>query len=221
MIIFKGQLRILFHKHMNYKSLAAAILIMVTSLSSCGLPEDPAKWSDKQLEKWAQNSEWFNALPAKPASITDKREMATQIWLNPESWKVAFEFLSTHKLEDLEDGKIFLTQDQKTFANVQTYVPRESGKFERHCKYIDLQYVFEGAEDHQVSKLENLVDEVLPYSEERDVALCNSSKDFQTIRVDKTCFGLYFPADAHNPNLQIGGMEKVRKVVVKIPYVNR
>ena len=167
------------------------------------------------------NSEWFNALPAKPASITDKREMATQIWLNPESWKVAFEFLSTHKLEDLEDGKIFLTPDQKTFANVQTYVPRESGKFERHCKYIDLQYVFEGAEDHQVSKLENLVDEVLPYSEERDVALCNSSKDFQTIRVDKTCFGLYFPADAHNPNLQIGGMEKVRKVVVKIPYVNR
>ena len=112
MIIFKGQLRILFHKHMNYKSLAAAILIMVTSLTNCGLPEDPAKWSDKQLEKWAQNSEWFNALPAKPASITDKREMATQIWLNPESWKVAFEFLSTHKLEDLQDGKIFLTRQQ-------------------------------------------------------------------------------------------------------------
>ena len=53
-----------------------------------------------------------------------------------------------------------------------------------------------------------------PYDEARDVA--NYSGDGKIYDVPAGTFMIFFPADAHRPNISPGGNQVVKKIVIKI-----
>ena len=94
---------------------------------------------------------------------------------------------------------------------------REVARYESHRETIDLQYTIEGAEGI----------EVVPTALLRAEGDYDATKDFQfhvtpeigEARVDNVQgrFCILYPQDAHMPQLRVGDLEQVRKLVVKIP----
>jgi YhcH/YjgK/YiaL family protein len=122
--------------------------------------------------------------------------------------------LQTDELLRAEPGRIEL-QGADVFASPQGYVtkPREQGKWEAHRKYIDIQYIVEGPEVMGCAPVGNLqVTE--PYNAEKDVMFLTGKGDFFT--VSDGMFAIFFPHDAHMPQLTAGVPAPVRKIVIKV-----
>ena len=131
-------------------------------------------------------------------------------------FKEAFELIVNKKYEktpgryELGNGLFYLVQSYET-------KPVSEGKFEAHRKFIDLQYIASGKERHDVAGIFSLTvrDD---YNAEKDIIFYNNGKCSNLI-LDAGFFAIYFPEDAHMPNLRIGeNPEAVTKIVVKIPY---
>ncbi len=123
---------------------------------------------------------------------------------------LALEFAQTPR----EPGRYELDGD-KVFALVQSYQskPRAEGKWEAHCKYIDVQYIASGAERigwTHVSRL-TLTE---PYDETKDIAFYKGTGDFVTVPAGS--FAILFPEDAHMPGIAVDTPSPVTKVVVKV-----
>lgn len=58
---------------------------------------------------------------------------------------VVADFLARTDLNTLAPGRIDLWEG--VWVNVNRYVPAESGKWEAHRRYVDLQYVLTGSEE--------------------------------------------------------------------------
>lgn len=69
-----------------------------------------------------------------------------QIKKNPEQWRRAVEFLKENDLMKLAEGRHEVTGDG-VYANVQTYLTKDTAPFENHRRYIDVQCV--GGHIHQ------------------------------------------------------------------------
>jgi YhcH/YjgK/YiaL family protein len=97
----------------------------------------------------------------------------------------------------------------------QTKVPGEC-RFEAHRRYLDIQYVVEGAEAmgwHPMAEL--AVAEA--YSAERDVAFFHPPAQPQRVIVPAGYFTVFYPEDAHAPCQRIGSESVfVRKIVMKV-----
>jgi YhcH/YjgK/YiaL family protein len=100
------------------------------------------------------------------------------------------------------------------YALVQEYNTKlkEQGKWEAHQRYIDLQYVVQGAEGFGYANIHHL------QQGEYDI-----SKDFLPLQgeggiiiVKSGSFILLMPEDAHMPCMAIGEPAPVRKIVLKI-----
>jgi len=129
--------------------------------------------------------------------------------------KEAFELISCKKFEnlpgryELENGLYYLVQSYET-------KPLSEGRFEAHRKYIDLQYIAYGKERHDAACICDLTQQD-EYNSEKDIIFYNGSGS--TLIINEGFFAVYFPQDAHMPNLRVGGSpEKVTKIVIKIPY---
>ena len=125
----------------------------------------------------------------------------------------AFEYLQTLDA-GCPNGRYELDGD-KVFALVQSYQskPRAEGKWEAHCKYIDVQYIASGAERigwTHVSRL-TLTE---PYDETKDIAFYKGTGDFVTVPAGS--FAILFPEDAHMPGIAVDTPSPVTKVVVKV-----
>jgi len=94
---------------------------------------------------------------------------------------------------------------------------REEARYESHRDTIDLQYTIKGAEGIEVT----------PTSLLKPEGDYDAGKDFQfygdpsvsEARIDNVegRFTILFPQDAHMPQLRVGDIPNVRKLVVKIP----
>ncbi|NJD03521.1 MAG: DUF386 domain-containing protein [Ruminiclostridium sp.] len=91
--------------------------------------------------------------------------------------------------------------------------PVVEGKWEAHRKYIDVQYMEEGAELLGYSLLSNL-EVIREYNAEDDYALLKGKGDMITL--NSGTFAILYPADAHMPGMELGAPKPVIKVVVKI-----
>lgn len=128
----------------------------------------------------------------------------------------AFLYLAETFDPALPDGRVDVQGDD-VFALIQGYPtrPPEKCRLEAHRRYIDIQYVFEGAEDMAWAPLEGLaVSE--PYSDERDVAFFHNPPSLTRLHVPAGSFAVFHPQDAHAPGLQHPGFATVRKVVMKV-----
>ena len=131
------------------------------------------------------------------------------------NFKEAFEFVTGNQFEKTAPGRYPLKGEM--YYMVQNYEtkPESEGFFETHRKFIDLQYVISGKECHGYAH-SSLMKERDPYNEEKDMTVYDGKGS--SLILEKGFFVIYFPEDAHMPNIKTGNSpEKMIKVVVKIP----
>jgi len=102
-------------------------------------------------------------------------------------------------------------------AMVQSYPtePADKKKFETHRRYIDIQYVFAGAEILGFADRERLTP-TTEYDAERDLIFYAAPAIATASVLQAGEFVIYFPEDAHRGGCEAGKSEVVRKVVLKI-----
>lgn len=183
---------------------------------ACIKKQNVMSWSDEQVNNWFNKSEWVE-LKMQPDSTIKKRMFIEQNLLNPQAWQAALTFLKEKDLQTLELGRYEL--DGGAFATVSEYVTKDidTAYFEVHHKYIDIQYVPVGKEYIGLTSMENIDSITQPYDTDKDIEFFKKIDD-NLLLADSSKYFVFFPSDGHKPCIKVNENEKVRKVVVKIPY---
>ena len=138
----------------------------------------------------------------------------------------------SHYFEGLEDIGKFLSSlgpdapegrhelaGEDVFAVISRYEtrPRNECRPEAHRKYVDIQFLIQGSEVIERFPLQAL-SIAEPHDEENDVAFFKRPEDAGTrVVLSDKVFAVFFPHDAHMPQVQDGPTpEGAIKVVVKI-----
>ena len=115
---------------------------------------------------------------------------------------------------DIECKKYILNDN--VYANIEEYQTKESGFFEAHKKYIDIQLLLKGEEIIEYTPLENLKIKE-NYDSLKDIAFYyDGTLPVIKLKMQPNFFTVLYPTDAHKPQLKISDAQKVKKVVVKI-----
>ena len=103
---------------------------------------------------------------------------------------------------------------ENLYAMVQQYntKPKEAGVWEAHRRYIDLQYVIQGAEKIGYANLSRLTQG--EYDANRDFLPLYGEGEFLTLKNGD--FVILMPEDAHMPGIAIDALLPVKKIVIKI-----
>jgi YhcH/YjgK/YiaL family protein len=128
---------------------------------------------------------------------------------------MAFDYLRKTELEKVEPG----TQEidgRKVYVMVQRYEtkPMEKGRWEAHRKYIDVQYVHQGAERFGYANLLEL--KPGNYDEAKDFLSLEGKEKGDFFLVRQGTFVILFPQDGHMPGMAVSTPQPVKKFVVKV-----
>jgi len=129
----------------------------------------------------------------------------------------ALAFLKKHEgaLPALASGSYDINSSG-AFASISEYEskPESEGFLEYHRNFIDIQVVVVGREQIGIAQKDNCRDQ--GYLEEKDLGKLDGIANF--IVMDITNFAIFFPQDAHMPQISCSDKRgKVKKVVFKIP----
>lgn len=151
--------------------------------------------------------------------IFDSLEQASRYTRLHPLFKQAFEFLCDPGIQNLPSGKVELDAEGRIWANVQSYrtQPVESGRYETHRKYIDIQSLLAGEEVIVYTPCESSLRVLVPYSAAQDIAFQAAAPGIP-VHLRPGVFALLFPGEPHMPgrSLCVDAPADVRKVVVKI-----
>ena len=152
----------------------------------------------------------------KPHETINKAEFARQYQLNKTYWDKAFAFLNNNKLDTMAVGRYAIDGDN-VYAMITENPTKDqdSTKWESHQNYIDLQCVIKGEEKIGVANISNLV-VTMQYDAGKD--LINYSGEGKFYNAKPGTFFLFFPQDAHRPNVTANGNKPDKKIVIKIRY---
>ena len=125
-----------------------------------------------------------------------------------------FDFLKKSDLINLASGKYQIDGDT-IFGSVNEYETKDfnEGKYEAHKKYIDIQYIVKGEERLFFAPISE-TQQLTPYNAEKDIEFLTASGNYIVAPVGT--FVIFFPTDAHMPNISSNKKEVVKKVVVKV-----
>jgi YhcH/YjgK/YiaL family protein len=128
-------------------------------------------------------------------------------------FKSAFEYIGALDIRTIPVGRHEI-DGANMYALVQEYNTKlkDEGKWEAHRRYIDLQYVVQGAEGIGYANLHHL--QQGEYDESKDFLPLFGDGDQIILR--SGYFVLLFPEDAHMPGLAVGEPAFARKIVLKI-----
>ncbi|MCR8556639.1 YhcH/YjgK/YiaL family protein [Mucilaginibacter sp. BJC16-A38] len=171
-------------------------------------------WTESTATAWLSKKEWKNGLKLDVHSSVNKVVFAEQYHKNQAMWDKAFAFLRDSDLTKLKPGK-YPIDGTNVYAAI-TEAPSkefENSAWESHRKYIDLQYVIKGQETIGVAPVSKAT-VTKPYNEASDNANYNVEGQYY-IAMPGTFF-LFFPGDAHRPNIKVAGYDVVKKIVIKI-----
>jgi len=163
------------------------------------------------------NKSWPCGWEVSPAASVDKAQLDAHFAAHPERWTRTFEFLKKADLKSLELGEHEILGSE-AYAIVSEYMPKEPEmcKFEAHRKYIDLQYIIEGAEMMGTVAPDSL-QVTIPYT--ADIEFYGTDEEGATYEIaNQDNFFIFFPNQPHRPSMNFDGASKVKKVVVKIEY---
>jgi len=126
----------------------------------------------------------------------------------------ALDYLRKTDFSALAPGRYELDGD-KLYALVQQYdsKPREQGRLEAHRRYIDVQYVAEGAERMGYGNVDDLK-VVTEYDGTKDALFLQGESDFVVMHAGS--FAVFWPQDAHMPGIALQAPQRVKKVVLKV-----
>lgn len=132
-----------------------------------------------------------------------------------EKFRAAYKWLAETDIAALSPGSYPILADQ-VIANVQEYttILPETGSFETHEKFFDIQYVVSGKEQFGVCKRDGLV--VKTRDEANDLIFYEEPKLCGTVLLEEGDLIIVSPEDAHKPRCQADGPCEVKKVVVKV-----
>ena len=200
------------------KIFVSALFFAVSLFLLTAVAQDTTGWTKKKAKKWFKKKEWLGGLELKPSETVDVLEFARQYNANKEYWDKAFAYLKNTDLNTLAKGKYPIDGDN-VFASVTADSSKDFDKtnWESHRKYIDIQYVIEGEERIGVAPVLNAA-VTKPYDEKRDAA--NYSIDGKLYSAKPGTFFIFFPSDAHRPNITPGGNIVVKKIVIKVKVAN-
>ncbi len=105
------------------------------------------------------------------------------------------------------------------FANIDEYKTKEHKDcmLEAHKKYTDIQLLLCGKERIDFTNTDGLNVKV-PYDSGRDVMFFELPETLNSIYLKSGNFALFYPEDAHRPQMNFSSVSAaVKKVVVKIP----
>lgn len=144
--------------------------------------------------------------------IIDRIENAALYCSIHPKFKQAFDYVNSIDVHSIPVGRHEI--DDKMYVLVQEYTTKtkEEGKWEAHHRYIDLQYVVQGAEGMGYANIHHL--QQGEYIPEKDFLPLFGEGDQVTLR--SGCFVLLFPEDAHMPGMSLSEPAPARKIVLKI-----
>lgn len=171
--------------------------------------------SSRRTQRWFKHGAWYNGMHIYPHYSINRKELETQYSRHKERWDKAFAFLKEHDLSTLPPGRYPVDGDS-VYVNVTVgpMRPLENTGWESHRKMIDLQYTAQGNEKMGVAPVSK-AKVLTPYNEKKDVATYQAEGKY--FLANSSTFFLFFPGDAHRPNIKVDD-DSVRKVVVKIRY---
>jgi YhcH/YjgK/YiaL family protein len=201
---------------MKKKFLLSALFLVLAGLSiqSYAQSAPGEKWSKHKAKKWFNKKEWLNGAAVTPHTAINKTELAQQYHVNTDYWNKAFAFIKEHDLKTMAPGK-YPIDGTNVYATITEDPSKDydKTKWESHRKYIDIQYIITGEEKMGKYPFTKLA-VTNPYDEVKDVA--NYSGDADVYTVPAGTFMIFFPPDAHRPNITPGGNKPVKKLVIKV-----
>lgn len=168
----------------------------------------------EQAVQWVKTGAWKNGLDKKVHPSVNAVLFAEQYNKNKAVWDKAFVFLNRKDLATLAPGKYPIDGD-KVYATVGEFVTKDmdSTKWESHRKYIDLQYMITGKEKIGVASVAG-AKVTAAYDDAHDIAHYETNGHFYV--AEPGTFFLFFPTDAHRPDLKEKTNDHVKKLVIKI-----
>lgn len=97
------------------------------------------------------------------------------------------------------------------------YEPQEKAApfYETHDLYLDIQCMVIGSEYQWYIPRDELA-EIAPYAPEKDITKYEFNGQGSRLDVGEGCFALYSPQDGHLPGMKKPGVDKCKRVVVKV-----
>ncbi len=196
----------------------SALLLLVTVVGITHVFGQDTTGTQARAEKWLKSNEWKNGLKLKPHASINKVTFAEQYHKNKAEWDKAFTFIRDSDLVNKKPGK-YTIDGTDVYATITEGPEKtfEQSAWESHRKYIDLQYVIKGKEKIGVSPVSGAT-VTQAYDDKADIA--HYASDGQFYIGDPSLFFLFFPADAHRPNIHVDGYDVVKKLVIKIRVVD-
>jgi len=156
-------------------------------------------------------------LKLKPHKSINKVEFAKQFHANKIWWDEAFAFLKETDLSAIKPGK-YLIDGDNVFATVTEGSPRrmDTTKWESHHNYQDIHYVISGKEQIGITNIDS-VTVANEYNAARDLIFYTGKGKYYI--AEPGTFFIFFPQDAHRPNLQLNGYTD-KKIVIKVRRSN-
>ena len=149
--------------------------------------------------------------------IIDSMNNCTLYYTVHPGFEKAFDFVRKAVAEDLPVGRYEIDGDN-VYAMVQAYdtKPSETGVFEAHERYIDLQYVVSGVEKIEFLDITKATVRT-PYDAAKDAAFYENSDRAGVAVLEAGDYGIFFPHDTHKPGRMFGQIPTpVKKIVAKI-----
>jgi biofilm protein TabA len=196
------------------KYLLLFILLFTISCRETRLGKN-GEWTPKTAEIWVDHNSWRKGMMLTLHPSTNKVEFARQYNKNPALWNAAFAYMKNKRLDTLATGRHEIAGEM-LFASVTDGPSKELDKatWESHKKYIDLQYVIRGKERIGVAPASGALI-TKQYDENKDV-MNYEVTDGLYYMAEPEIFFLFFPSDAHRPNIKVEGFDVVKKIVLKI-----
>lgn len=123
------------------------------------------------------------------------------------------------KLKSLSVGKHPLPEiAESAFVNVNEYDTKDNPPWESHLKYVDIQVVFEGSEDFEITNIRNLKKKG-EYNAETDYQDWEGESSIR-LTLSEGDILILLPEDAHRVGFHPKGKKThVKKCIVKVPYI--
>jgi biofilm protein TabA len=197
---------------------AIAVVMLLLTVASCSHKTTGGASATSNIDKWFKQKEYLNGLKAEPHESVDKVEFARQYNANKDLWDAAFAYLKNTNLQTLPVGKYTIVPDKVTVSVTEDSTKNfEKTNWESHRKMVDIQYIVRGEEKMGVAPV-STAKVIKPYDEKRDAANYEVEGKYYVSTPDK--FFIFFPTDAHRPNITTGGNKPDKKIVIKVLAAN-
>ncbi|MFN8411951.1 MAG: YhcH/YjgK/YiaL family protein [Anaerolineales bacterium] len=145
--------------------------------------------------------------------IIDHIEHAQLYYSVHPRFKQAFEYFNQIDINTIPVGR-YEIDGETMYALVQEYNTKlkEQGFWESHRRYIDLQYMVQGAEGMGYANIHHL--QQGQYDESKDFLPHSGEGDLVALKSGN--FVLLLPQDVHMPGMALGESAPIKKIVIKI-----